>query len=138
VARDVTGNEKATLGDILKKQNTAQKVRPNNSQSDTAAIFPSLTPKAVKRVLEFFTAQISNDHTRRAYMNAARRFADWCAGNGIQELSQVQPFHVARLYQGSVGRAFVAHSQAAPGRTPDAVRLATAVEAAIFPNRRAR
>jgi site-specific recombinase XerD len=33
--------------------------------------------------------------TRRAYMNAARRFADWCAGNGIQELSQVQPFHVA-------------------------------------------
>jgi hypothetical protein len=57
VARDVTGNEKATLGDILKKQNTAQKVRPNNSQSDTAAIFPSLTPKAVKRVLEFFTAQ---------------------------------------------------------------------------------
>jgi hypothetical protein len=28
-------------------------------------------------------------------MNAARSFADWCAGNGIQELSQVQPFHVA-------------------------------------------
>src|ERR1700758_2538053 len=23
------------------------------------------------------------------------RFADWCAGNSIQELSQVQPFHVA-------------------------------------------
>jgi site-specific recombinase XerD len=53
------------------------------------------TPKAAKRVLEFFTAQISNDHTRRAYMNAARRFADWCAGNGIHELSGVQPFHVA-------------------------------------------
>ena len=28
-------------------------------------------------------------------MNAARRFADWCAGNSIHELSQVQPFHVA-------------------------------------------
>jgi integrase len=28
-------------------------------------------------------------------MNAARRFAEWCAGNGIHELSQVQPFHVA-------------------------------------------
>jgi hypothetical protein len=53
------------------------------------------TPKAAKRVLEFFTAQINNDHTRRAYMNAARRFADWCAGNSIHELSQVQPFHVA-------------------------------------------
>jgi hypothetical protein len=32
------------------------------------------TPKAAKRVLEFFTAQINNDHTRRAYMNATRRF----------------------------------------------------------------
>src|ERR1700686_652082 len=53
------------------------------------------TPKAAKRVLEFFTAQISNDHTRRAYMNAARRFADWWADNSIHELSQVQPFHVA-------------------------------------------
>jgi hypothetical protein len=53
------------------------------------------TPKAAKRVLEFFTTQISNDHTRRAYMNAARRFADRCADNSIHELSKVQPFHVA-------------------------------------------
>src|SRR5260370_7892702 len=62
---------------------------------DLQPAFFTPTPKAAKRVLEFFTAQISNDHTRRAYMNAARRFADWCAGNGIHELSQVQPFHVA-------------------------------------------
>src|SRR4029077_20534490 len=78
--------------------NSAQKVVPNNSQSDTPDLQPAFftpTPKAAKRVLEFFTAQISNDHTRRAYMNAARRFADWCAGNSIHELSQVQPFHVA-------------------------------------------
>jgi hypothetical protein len=34
------------------------------------------TPKA-KRVLEFFTAQINNDHTRKAYLNATRRFAEW-------------------------------------------------------------
>ena len=62
---------------------------------DLQPAFFTPTPKAAKRVLEFFTAQISNDHTRRAYMNAARRFADWCAGNSIHELSQVQPFHVA-------------------------------------------
>ena len=62
---------------------------------DLQPAFFTPTPKAAKRVLEFFTAQISNDHTRRAYMNAARRFADWCAGNGIHELSQVQSFHVA-------------------------------------------
>jgi site-specific recombinase XerD len=53
------------------------------------------TPKAAKRVLEFFTGQINNDHTRRAYLNATRRFAAWCARQNIEELSSVQPFHVA-------------------------------------------
>jgi hypothetical protein len=37
------------------------------------------TPKAAQRVMEFFTAQINNDHTRKAYLNAARRFAGWCS-----------------------------------------------------------
>jgi hypothetical protein len=41
------------------------------------------TPKAAKRVLEFFTAQINNDYTRKAYLNATRRFAEWCDGRGI-------------------------------------------------------
>ena len=53
------------------------------------------TPKAAKRVLEFFTAQINNDHTRKAYLNAARRFAAWCDLHGIGQLVDVQPFHVA-------------------------------------------
>src|SRR5271157_4165187 len=53
------------------------------------------TPKAARRVVEFFTAQINNDHTRKAYLNAARRFAGWCEAHGLDELAQVQPFHVA-------------------------------------------
>ena len=53
------------------------------------------TPKAAKRVLEFFTTQINNDHTRKAYMNATRRFAAWCEAHGIRELAAVEPFHVA-------------------------------------------
>jgi site-specific recombinase XerD len=44
--------------------------------------------------VEFFTAQINNDNTRRAYINAARRFAVWCEGYGIKELADVQPVHV--------------------------------------------
>ena len=59
---------------------------------------PSLlapTPKAQKRVVEFFTAQVNNDHTRRAYVNATRRFSEWCAGQGIEHLSSVQPVHIA-------------------------------------------
>src|ERR1700689_2932495 len=53
------------------------------------------TPKAARRVVEFFTAQINNDHTRKAYLNAARRFAAWCDTHALHELVAVQPFHVA-------------------------------------------
>src|SRR5260370_25192243 len=53
------------------------------------------TPKAAKRVLEFFTAQVNNDHTRKAYLNATRRFAAWCEDHGLDELTTVQPVHVA-------------------------------------------
>jgi site-specific recombinase XerD len=53
------------------------------------------TPKVAKRVLEFFTTQIENDNTRKAYMNAARRFAVWCNCHQIRRLVDVRPFHVA-------------------------------------------
>jgi integrase/recombinase XerD len=53
------------------------------------------TPKAARRVLEFFTAQIDNDHTRKAYLNATRRFAEWCDARGIGQLGDVEAFHVA-------------------------------------------
>jgi hypothetical protein len=45
------------------------------------------TRKAARRFLEFFTAQINNAHTRRAYMNATRRFAAWCASKDIHQLA---------------------------------------------------
>jgi site-specific recombinase XerD len=38
--------------------------------------------------------QINNDHTRKAYLNAIRRFTAWCEGRGIRELA-VEPYHVA-------------------------------------------
>src|ERR1700689_5745345 len=53
------------------------------------------TPKAAKRVLEFFTAQVNNDNTRKAYLNATRRFAAWCDRRGIAQLADVQAFHEA-------------------------------------------
>ena len=59
-----------------------------------APLFAS-TPTAAQRFVEFFTAQINNDHTRRAYLNATRRFAGWCDGHGLAQLAMVQPFHVA-------------------------------------------
>jgi site-specific recombinase XerC len=62
------------------------------------------TPKAAQRVLEFFTAQINNDHTRKAYLNATRRFADWCAAHGLHQLDQVQAFHVAAFVKDLQGQ----------------------------------
>jgi site-specific recombinase XerD len=51
--------------------------------------------EAAQRFVEFFTAQIENDHTRKAYLNASRRFAGWCQAHDLGDLAQVQPFHVA-------------------------------------------
>jgi site-specific recombinase XerD len=74
------------------KTGTAVVVSPGPEQP--APLFTP-TPLAAKRVLEFFTAQINNDNTRKAYLNAARRFATWCDHHGIDRLADVQPVHVA-------------------------------------------
>jgi site-specific recombinase XerD len=50
---------------------------------------------AARRTLEFFTAHIRNPHTRRAYARSAAEFAQWCAVQGISQLREVQPVHVA-------------------------------------------
>ncbi len=67
--------------------------------SPASAVLPARlitpTPKAAKRVIEFFAARINNDHTRKAYLNATRRFAQWCDARGVAQLADVEAFHVA-------------------------------------------
>jgi len=62
-------------------------------------VLPALftpTPDAARRYVEFFTANIRNPHTRRAYARAAAEFAAWCSGPaGIAELRDIEPVHVA-------------------------------------------
>lgn len=53
-----------------------------------------------ERVIGFFTAQIRNANTRKAYARAAGNFATWCAEHGIKELGQVRPVHVAAYIEG--------------------------------------
>ena len=48
-----------------------------------------------QRVLEFFTANIRNPHTRKAYATAVRGFAAWTDTIGIAHLRYVEPLHVA-------------------------------------------
>lgn len=45
--------------------------------------------------MEFFGTQIENDNTRTAYLYAAKRFSEWCQAQGMVELSQVEPLHIA-------------------------------------------
>lgn len=65
----------------------------------TAAFIPSPIDQTGKigraRFLEFFTANIRNPNTRRAYFKAAVEFFDWCADQGITALPSIQPIHVA-------------------------------------------
>ena len=73
------------------------------SEQLPAALFTP-TPQAARRMLEFFTAQINNPHTRRAYLNATRRFAAWCQDHRIAQLAEVQPVHVAAFIQDLQGQ----------------------------------
>ena len=68
------------------------------SASGTGLTLPALyQPDAAtaKRVLEFFTANIRNPNTRKAYAKAAGDFAAWCEHRGLEHLRDVQPIHVA-------------------------------------------
>src|ERR1035437_3839042 len=50
--------------------------------------------KAGLRFLEFFTANIRNPNTRRAYHRACLDFFEWCESAGLA-LDQIGPVHVA-------------------------------------------
>jgi site-specific recombinase XerD len=51
---------------------------------------------------EFFDAEISNDHTRRAYKRAVTRFLAWCEAQSL-ELHTITPGHVGRYMQSLPG-----------------------------------
>src|SRR5271166_3807523 len=51
--------------------------------------------RASYRFLEFFTAQIRNPHTRRAYARAAKEFFSWLEAHGVPQLGRIEGVHVA-------------------------------------------
>ena len=66
------------------------------------ALFQAV-PDGGRRFWEFFTVNIRNPHTRRAYFKAVETFAAWCAGKGLHDLTAVTPMHVA-AYVEQLGR----------------------------------
>lgn len=58
-------------------------------------ILASAGDDAKTRFIEFFTANIQNPHTRRAYFRNAMTFLHWCDQQNIPSLSHVKPITVA-------------------------------------------
>jgi integrase/recombinase XerD len=65
-----------------------------DSSETVPALFADAGERAAFRFLEFFTAEIRNPNTRRAYGQAVRRFCDWCHRRSFR-LAQLTPVHVA-------------------------------------------
>jgi hypothetical protein len=62
--------------------------------SKPPAVFLS-NEKARDRFFGFFTANIRNKNTRRAYYKAACRFSGWCEGRGLLDFADLKPPHIA-------------------------------------------
>ena len=65
------------------------------SASKAPALVAAVGERASYRFFEFFTANIRNPNTRRAYARAAHEFFDWLAAHGVTQLSAIESVHVA-------------------------------------------
>jgi site-specific recombinase XerD len=67
-------------------------------QGEEAQALPALfapDTRTAERFMDFFTSNIRNPHTRRAYYRAACAFSAWCEGRGLHSLAHVKPVHIA-------------------------------------------
>ena len=67
------------------------------------ALIADLGEPASWRYVEFFTANIRNPNTRRAYARACVRFFAWCEDRGLT-LATIRPFDVATYMRVSAAR----------------------------------
>ena len=87
------------------------------------ALIADLGDEAAWRYVEFFTANIRNPHTRRAYARACSRFFAWCEDRGLTPAA-IRPHDVATYIEQLQHAGLGAVGQAAARRRADAVRLA--------------
>ena len=58
------------------------------------AVVAGVGPKAARRFLTFFTDNIANEHTRKAYYSNIMTFYHWCEQQGLA-FDQIESYHVA-------------------------------------------
>src|SRR3982751_4672568 len=69
----------------------------------TPALVSAAGERAAYRFLEFFTAQIRNPNTRRAYVRAVGEFCAWLEAHGALSIMAVSSIHIA-AYVEELGR----------------------------------
>jgi site-specific recombinase XerD len=68
---------------------------PFRSVDASPALVAAAGDHARVRFVEFFTANIRNRNTRRAYAQAVSEFLAWCEDHRVPSITAVQPVHVA-------------------------------------------
>jgi site-specific recombinase XerC len=68
---------------------------PFRSADVLPALIAAAGDRARVRFIEFFTANIRNPHTRRAYARSVAEFLAWCERARVPSIAAVQPVHVA-------------------------------------------
>ncbi len=92
------------MNDILKPAGPVATVRSggiavHSSSAVVPVLVASIGDQASWRYVEFFTANIRNPNTRRAYARACSRFFAWCEEQGLT-LATIRPFDVAAWVEG--------------------------------------
>jgi len=92
------------VNDILKPAGPVATVRSGgiavlSSSAVVPVLVASIGDQASWRYVEFFTANIRNPNTRRAYARACSRFFAWCEERGLT-LATIRPFDVAAWVEG--------------------------------------
>jgi site-specific recombinase XerD len=68
---------------------------PYRTVGSSPALVAAAGDRAQVRFIEFFTANIRNYNTRRAYAQAVSEFLTWCEDHRVPSITAVQPVHVA-------------------------------------------
>jgi site-specific recombinase XerD len=72
---------------------------PIRSADAAPALVAAAGESAKLRFVEFFTANIRNRNTGRAYAQAVAEFLAWCEHHRVSSITAVQPVHVARYIE---------------------------------------
>src|ERR1700731_3138714 len=93
----------------------AMKADPDNTPAIVLTASDAVVPALIaargqhagRRFVEFFTANIRNPNTRKAYYRAACEFFDWCDQARLVELLDIEPVQVAAWVE-DIGHRFAA------------------------------